>query len=76
MTSLSSLERQIDKLKAMILTPEGTSGEIDLSLFTEAEHEQIIAIQASLPPNGTIKDVTDEQLAQLQRLVLAYKSRV
>ena len=72
--SIKSLYNRIEKIQAQL--PRSEHDEIfDISLLTEEEHSQLLAIQESLPANGTLKDVSDVQLSQLHKIALSYKER-
>lgn len=74
MMSIRSLHNRIEKIQAQL--PHTEHEIFDISLLDEEEHRQLLAIQESLPANGTLKDVSDEQLSQLHRIALSYKERV
>jgi hypothetical protein len=72
----SSLNRRLDKLEAMIpVNSSMGSSSIDMSLFSEEEQAQFRDILGSIPDNGSLRDVSDEQLIVLHRLALVYKER-
>ena len=74
MMSIKSLRNRIEKIQAQL--PRSEQYEIfDISLLDDDERSQLLAIQESLPANGTLRDVSDKQLSQLHKIALSYKER-
>ena len=70
----SSLKRRLDKLEAA-MSMDSPINTLDMSLFTEEEQAQFHGIFDSIPENGSLRNISDEQLRTLHNLSLVYKAR-